>query len=89
MSKLLLLGALSGLAFAQTSPVNVPKSDPDYQRAVQFERHKDQADATQARKESRHPSVAAPNASADRQIDNPNAVKDPGPARTKKDKNIQ
>ena len=56
--------------------------DRDMQRAIAWERHKDQAAARQARKEARHPSVTYSNNSANRAAqDEPEGRKviDPGP----------
>ncbi len=61
----------------------------DMCEAIAFQRAKDEADARQARKEARHPSVTYNNNSnADRSADreNPNRVIDPGPGSVKKDK---
>jgi len=56
--------------------------DRDMQRAIAWERHKDRAAAMQARKESRHPSVAYRNNTANRSNDEPQGRKviDPGPS---------
>jgi hypothetical protein len=86
--------SLAPLALAQDAPTtpattratSVRADDSDMQRAIQFQRAKDGADARQALKERRHPSVSYN--SADRREDNPNAVKDPGERQWKKDKNI-
>ncbi len=58
-------------------------ADRDMQRAIAFERAKDRADARQAAKERRHPSVTydnnnSANRSADEQVEG-RRVKDPGP----------
>ncbi|MGA7238714.1 MAG: hypothetical protein WBY44_23735 [Bryobacteraceae bacterium] len=66
---------------------SVRANDPDMQRAIQFQRAKDRADALQATKERRHPSVSY-NSSADRRVEVPNGVKDPGERQWKKDKNV-
>ncbi len=53
----------------------------DMQRAIAFQRAKDRADARQARREARHPSVAYSNNSANRSIEETpsgRAVRDPG-----------
>ncbi len=71
---------------ATTRATSVRANDSDMQRAIQFQRDKDRADARQALKERRHPSVSYN--SADRREDDPNAVKDPGERQWKKDKNI-
>ncbi len=58
-------------------------TDRDMQRAIAWERHKDQAAARQAAKERRHPSVTYDrDRGANRSVDedsNRNTVKDPGP----------
>lgn len=78
--------SLAPLALAQdaatTRAARATANDPDMQRAIQFQRAKDRADAQQAAKERRHPSVSY----ADRQTPPPNAVKDPGERQWKKDK---
>ena len=83
--------SLAPLALAQdaatTRAANVRANDPDMQRAIQFQRDKDRADARQAMKERRHPSVSY--GSSDRRDEAPNAVKDTGERQWKKDKNIQ
>ena len=75
---------LTTAAFAATP--DKPKPNPnqsqtpireDMRQAIAFQRAKDRADARQARKEARHPSVPAP--SAERSA-NESTVKDPGPA---------
>ena len=58
-------------------------ADRDMQRAIAWERHKDQAAARQAAKERRHPSVTYDNnTTANRSTDEGvqgRTVKDPGP----------
>ena len=57
-------------------------ADRDMQRAIAWERFKDQAAARQAAKERRHPSVTYNNNSANRANDKDvqgTPVKDPGP----------
>jgi predicted nucleic acid-binding Zn ribbon protein len=86
--------SLAPLALAQDAATtgstpqatSVRANDPDMQQAIQFQRAKDHADARQALKERRHPSVSYD--SADRRVETPNAVKDPGERQWKKDKNI-
>lgn len=86
--------SLAPLALAQDAATtratpratSVRANDPDMQQAIQFQRAKDRADARQAMKERRHPSVSY--SSADRRAETPNAVKDPGERQWKKDKNI-
>lgn len=60
-------------------------ADNDMQRAIAWERHKEQAAARQARLEKRHPSVTYnDNNSANRAADdqqNTKTVKDPGPGK--------
>ncbi len=59
--------------------------DRDMQRAIAWERHKDQAAARQARLEQRHPSVTysnSANRSSDEEVQG-RRVQDPGPARRK------
>jgi len=59
-------------------------ADRDMQRAIAWERHKDQAAARQARKEARNPSVTYSNNSANRSApdEEPQGRKvvDPGPS---------
>jgi hypothetical protein len=80
--------SLAPLALAQdaaTTPApGATANDPDMQRAIQFQRAKDRADAQQAAKERRHPSISYH--SADRQAQPSNTVKDPGERQWKKDK---
>jgi len=57
-------------------------ADRDMQRAIAWERHKDQAAARQARREARHPSVPDSRNEANRSVDEEpqgRPVKDPGP----------
>lgn len=57
-------------------------ADRDMQRAIAFQRAKDRADARQAAKERRHPSVTYNNSTANRSADEQmeaRPVKDPGP----------
>ena len=80
---------LAPLASAQDSR-NKQDPDADMQRAIQFQRAKDRADARQARKEAQHPSVV--NSNADRRVEDPSAgnrVPDPGERQWKKGKNEQ
>jgi hypothetical protein len=62
--------------------------DKDMQRAIAWERHKEQAAARQARLEKRHPSVSydhlnsnSANRSMQDDKQNTNTVKDPGPGK--------
>jgi len=69
------------LASAQSSTKNHSTMSDDMRRAIKFQHDKDVADARQARREARHPSVtySDANRSADRSVDEGNKVKDPGP----------
>jgi hypothetical protein len=75
------------LASAQTTTKNHSTMSSDMRRAIKFQHDKDVADARQAQREARHPSVSysEANRSADRSQDEGNTVKDPGPT-VKKDK---
>jgi hypothetical protein len=62
-------------------------ADRDMQRAIAWERHKDQAAARQARLERRHPSVTHDANRAERSSDQEmqgRPVKDPGPQGVRK-----
>jgi predicted ATPase len=72
-------------ATSRATSAQARASDPDMQRAIQFQRSKDRADERQARVEKRHPSVSYDN--ADRKVEDPGTVKDPGEKQIKKDKN--
>jgi hypothetical protein len=72
-------------ARATSQATSIRANDPDVQQAIQFQRAKDRADDRQALKERRRPSVSYD--SADRRVETPNAVKDPGERQWKKDKN--
>lgn len=82
--------ALAPLAFGQSAATNPPRkatvssSDDGVQRAIAFQRLKDQEDALQARKEQRNPSHF--DYQADRQAENGSTLKDPGPAQYRRDK---
>jgi hypothetical protein len=79
---------LAPLTFAQDAShhdgSNARASDRDMQRAIQFQRNKDRADARQARRERTHPSVTYGN--ANRQAEPPNSVPDPGEQQAQKHK---
>ncbi len=79
---------LAPLTFAQDASQRdgskMRASDADMQRAIQFQRNKDRADARQARRERTHPSVVYGN--ADRQAEPPNSVRDPGEQQVQKHK---
>jgi hypothetical protein len=69
---------LAGLLFAASVYGAV---DRDMQRAIAWERHKERAAARQARLEKRNPSVTYNKNTADRAVEQPNQVKDPGPGK--------
>ncbi len=94
ISIVLAMAALSAVPLAaqeaatsRATSAEARASDPDMQRAIQFQRAKDRADARQARSEARHPSVNYDN--ADRRVDDTGTVKDPGEKQIKRDKNDQ
>lgn len=75
------------LAYGQSTPKKQPAISEDMRQAIAFERHKDLADARQARQEAIHPSVTY-NTSANRSMEESEPgrpVKDAGPP-PKKDK---
>jgi len=93
-SKLAVVCLVSGAIlapFAQAADQAADKKDrrdSDMQRAIAWERFKDQAAERQARKEARHPSVTY-RENANREADDSsqgNRVKDPGPPAYRKDK---
>jgi len=74
----------SGVWFGSTAQAAQKTSpDKDMQRAIAWERYKDQAAARQARKERIHPSVTYANPEANREMDETKPGKkvvDSGPA---------
>ncbi len=84
--KKLLMGLVAGLClvsagFAADSPRRERAQSDDMRRAIEFQRAKDRADARQARREARHPSVQYDRNSANRTDEsemNGRTVNDPG-----------
>lgn len=78
--------ALAPLCFSQDShPERSKESAGNMRRAIQFQRAKDRADASQARKERQHPSVSYSNADRrDEGNNTANRVGDPGEQQWKK-----
>jgi hypothetical protein len=75
----------AGVLFCSTAQGAAQKTsmDKDMQRAIAWERYKDQAAARQARKERLHPSVTYSNREANREMDESapgDKVIDHGPA---------
>ena len=83
MYRILLTAVLfAAMGTAAEQAKSRPASD-DMQRAIQWEKHKDAAAASQAKKEARHPSVTYKN-DADRSADR--SAPDPGEAQVRKEK---
>ena len=85
------VGLLAASMVWAEQPKQKPAMSQDMKEAIAFERHKDRADARQARKEAIHPSVSYTNAyhsEADRSADEPgrHIVKDPGEPSTRHDR---
>jgi hypothetical protein len=78
-----LAAALSSATYGFAQDRSDRRSDPDMQRAIQFQRNKDRADARQERRERVRPSVS----NADRRMEN--STPDPGERQVQKHKKVQ